>query len=241
MSKKILVVLLAAALAVSLTACNQQPAEENSSSSVTQEEYDALKEQNEQLQAELDELKGETDGEVEGESEEDAESGTSSDTSAANGETTSGTGAGTGTGTAAQGNTQAAAGNTAQTSSQASAPSSTTSTPTTQKTNTSSGKGPLAKYTVNVQDSTTPAVKVTGTTLNGKSALMDDDVPHMFPLRSRSGVRIYGQKILGIPVWCLNLRKMLFCFPVLAPVKQHTSRNQNSQKQNRIHSNEKPH
>lgn len=170
MSKKILVVLLAAAMAVSLTACNQQPAEENSSSSVTQEEYDALKEQNEQLQAELDELKGETDGEAEGESEEDAESGTSSDTSAANGETTSGTGAGTGTGTAAQGNTQAAAGNTAQTSSQASAPSSTTSTPTTQKTNTSSGKGPLAKYTVNVQDSTTPAVKVTGTTLNGKSA-----------------------------------------------------------------------
>lgn len=170
MSKKILVVLLAAAMAVSLTACNQQPAEENSSSSVTQEEYDALKEQNEQLQAELDELKGETDGEAEGESEEDAESGTSSDTSAANGETTSGTGAGTGTGTAAQGNTQAASGNTAQTSSQASAPSSTTSTPTTQKTNTSSGKGPLAKYTVNVQDSTTPAVKVTGTTLNGKSA-----------------------------------------------------------------------
>lgn len=170
MSKKILVVLLAAAMAVSLTACSQQPAEENSSSSVTQEEYDALKEQNEQLQAELDELKGETDGEAEGEPEEDAESGTSSDTSAANGETTSGTGAGTGTGTAAQGNTQAAAGNTAQTGSQASAPSSTTSTPTTQKTNTSSGKGPLAKYTVNVQDSTTPAVKVTGTTLNGKSA-----------------------------------------------------------------------
>ena len=28
----------------------------------------------------------------------------------------------------------------------------------------------MAKYTVNVQDSTTPAVKVTGTTLNGKSA-----------------------------------------------------------------------
>ena len=162
---------LALLMLLSMTGCaGTDSGEESSSSTVTQEEYDALKEQNEQLQAELDELKGETDGEAEGESEEDAESGTSSDTSAANGETTSGTGTGTGTGTAAQGNTQAAAGNTAQTSSQASAPSSTTSTPTTQKTNTSSGKGPLAKYTVNVQDSTTPAVKVTGTTLNGKSA-----------------------------------------------------------------------
>ena len=171
MKKRALVMLLALALVLSSAGCASEPAEDESSgSTVTQEEYEALKEQNEQLQAELDELKDETDGEAEGESEEDAESGTSSDTSAANGETTSGTGAGTGTGTAAQGNTQAAAGNTAQTGSQASAPSSTTSTPTTQKTNTSSGKGPLAKYTVNVQDSTTPAVKVTGTTLNGKSA-----------------------------------------------------------------------
>ena len=76
MKKRALVMLLALALVLSATGCANTPAEENSSSStVTQEEYDALKEQNEQLQAELDELKGETDEETES----DAESGSSSE------------------------------------------------------------------------------------------------------------------------------------------------------------------
>ena len=143
---------LALLMLLSMTGCaGTTSGEESSGSTVTQEEYDALKEQNEQLQAELDELKGETDGE--------AEDGTESDASG-EGEDASGSSA---SGSAPTDNTSGPA--PAQTSSaapvQQTAPA---------QTSTASGKGPLAKYTVNVTDSGTPAVKVTGTTLNGKSA-----------------------------------------------------------------------
>ena len=61
---------LALLMLLSMTGCaGTISGEESSGSTVTQEEYDALKEQNEQLQAELDELKGETDGEAEDGSE----------------------------------------------------------------------------------------------------------------------------------------------------------------------------
>lgn len=143
---------LALLMLLSMTGCaGMTSGEESSGSTVTQEEYDALKEQNEQLQAELDELKGETDGE--------AEDGTEPDASG-EGEDASGSSA---SGSAPADNTSSSA--PAQTSSaapvQQTAPA---------QTSTASGKGPLAKYTVNVTDSSTPAVKVTGTTLNGKSA-----------------------------------------------------------------------
>lgn len=144
--------MLALLTLLSMTGCaGTTSGEESSGSTVTQEEYDALKEQNEQLQAELDELKGETDGE--------AEDSTESDTSG-EGEDASGS---------------SASGSTPADNASSSAPAQTASAALVQQTapaqtSTASGKGPLAKYTVNVTDSNTPAVKVTGTTLNGKSA-----------------------------------------------------------------------
>ena len=143
---------LALLMLLSMTGCaGTTSGEESSGSTVTQEEYDALKEQNEQLQAELDELKGETDGE--------AEDGTESDASG-EGENVSGS---------------SASGSAPADNASSSAPAQTSSAAPVQQTapaqtSTASGKGPLAKYTVNVTDSSTPAVKVTGTTLNGKSA-----------------------------------------------------------------------
>ena len=144
--------MLALLMLLSMTGCaGTTSGEESSGSTVTQEEYDALKEQNEQLQAELDELKGETDGE--------AEDGTESD-AFGEGEDTSGS---------------SASGSAPADNASSSAPAQTSSAAPVQQTapaqaSTASGKGPLAKYTVNVTDSSTPAVKVTGTTLNGKSA-----------------------------------------------------------------------
>lgn len=143
---------LALLMLLSMTGCaGTTSGEESSGSTVTQEEYDALKDQNEQLQAELDELKGETDGE--------AEDGTESDASGEGGDAS---------GSSASGSTPAD-------NASSSAPAQTSSAAPVQQTapaqtSTASGKGPLAKYTVNVTDSNTPAVKVTGTTLNGKSA-----------------------------------------------------------------------
>lgn len=177
MKKRAFVMLLALAMVLSASGCANTTTEgEPSSSTITQEEYDALKEQNEKLQAELDELKGETDEETES----DTESGSSSEaesTSTSDGSSSSSTSSQSST-PATSGSSQSSA---QQSSSQSSAPASTSSqssaqsqsgssTPAPQKTTSSSGKGPLAKYTVNVSDSSTSAVKVVGETLNGKSA-----------------------------------------------------------------------
>lgn len=140
---------LALLMLLSMTGCaGTTSGEESSGSTVTQEEYDALKEQNEQLQAELDELKGETDGE--------AEDGTEPDASG-EGEDTSGS---------------SASGSTPADNASSSAPAQTSSAAPVQQTapaqtSTASGKGPLAKYTVNVTDSKTPATDVRGKLYNG--------------------------------------------------------------------------
>lgn len=126
---------LALLMLLSMTGCaGTTSGEESSGSTVTQEEYDALKEQNEQLQAELDELKGETDGE--------AEDGTESDASGEGGDAS---------GSSASGSTPAD-------NASSSVPAQTSSAAPVQQTapaqtSTASGKGPLAKYTVNVYDS----------------------------------------------------------------------------------------
>ena len=143
---------LALLMLLSMTGCaGTTSGEESSGSTITQEEYDALKEQNEKLQAELDKLKGETDGEA----EDGTEPGASGE-----GEDASGS---------------SASGSAPTDNASSSVPAQTSSAAPVQQTapaqtSTASGKGPLAKYTVNVTDSNTPAVKVTGTTLNGKSA-----------------------------------------------------------------------
>lgn len=177
MKKRAFVMLLALAMVLSASGCANTTTEgEPSSSTITQEEYDALKEQNEKLQAELDELKGETDEETES----DTESGSSSEaesTSTPDGSSSSSTSSQSST-PATSGSSQSSA---QQSSSQSSAPASTgsqssaqsqsgSSTPTPQKTTSSSGKGPLAKYTVRVSDSSTPATDVQGELYNGELA-----------------------------------------------------------------------
>ena len=143
---------LALLMLLSMTGCaGTTSGEESSGSTITQEEYDALKEQNEKLQAELDELKGETDGEA----EDGTEPGASGEGEDASGSSASGSAPADNASSSAPAQTSSAA------PVQQTAPA---------QTSTASGKGPLAKYTVNVTDSGTPAVKVTGTTLNGKSA-----------------------------------------------------------------------
>lgn len=143
---------LALLMLLSMTGCaGTISGEESSGSTVTQEEYDALKEQNEKLQAELDELKGETDGE--------AEDGTESDASG-EGEDASGS---------------SASGSTPADNASSSVPAQTSSAAPVQQTapaqtSTASGKGPLAKYTVRVSDSSTPATKVQGELYNGELA-----------------------------------------------------------------------
>ena len=181
MKKRALVMLLALALVLSATGCANTPAEENSSSStVTQEEYDALKEQNEQLQAELDELKGETDEETES----DAESGSSSEaetSSTADGSSSAGSSSSSqsstssGTPATTSGSSQSAAqqsssNNSAASQSSAQSQSSAARTPAPQKADASSGKWPLAMYTVRVSDSSTPATNVQGELYNGELA-----------------------------------------------------------------------
>lgn len=141
--------MLALLMLLSMTGCaGTTSGEESSGSTVTQEEYDALKEQNEQLQAELDELKGETDGE--------AEDGTEPDASGEGGDAS---------GSSASGSAPAD-------NASSSAPAQTSSAALVQQTapaqtSTASGKGPLAKYTVNVTDSKTPATDVRGKLYNG--------------------------------------------------------------------------
>lgn len=166
MKKRAFVMLLALAMVLSASGCANTTTEgESSSSAITQEEYDALKEQNEKLQAELDELKGETDEETES----DTESGSSSEAE----NTSTPDGSSTNSSTSSQSSTPATSGSSqssapASTSSQSSSQQqSTTSNPAPQKTTSSSGKGPLAKYTVNVTDSKTPATDVRGKLYNG--------------------------------------------------------------------------
>lgn len=174
MTKKMITMLLAAAMLLPATGCTpSDTAENSSSSSVTTEELQVLQEENEKLKQELAELKGEKqDAEAEGE-EPEAEGSTTSEPAekpttppantqapAAN-NNSSGAAAAKPTNQAAKPQAKKPAANNTQTANKP-------QTPAPQKTST--GKGPLAKYTVNVSDSSTPAVKVVGETLNGKSA-----------------------------------------------------------------------
>lgn len=143
---------LALLMLLSMTGCaGTTSGEESSGSTVTQEEYDALKEQNEQLQAELDELKGETDGE--------AEDGTEPDASG-EGEDTSGSSA---SGSAPADNASSSA------PAQISSAAPVQQTAPAQTSNTSSGKGPMSGYNIEVYDWETPAATCLGESYNGKA------------------------------------------------------------------------
>ena len=170
MTKRMLTMLLAAVILLSANGCAPAPdtAENSSSSSVTTEELQVLQDENEKLKQELAELKGEKqDAEVEGE-EPEAEGSTTSEpaekptTPPANTQAPAANNNSSGA-AAAKPNNQAPASKPAGSNSQA-----TASTPAPQKAST--GKGPLAKYTVRVKDKTTPAVDVRGRIHEGEAA-----------------------------------------------------------------------
>ena len=169
MTKKMITMLLAAAMLLPATGCTpSDTAENSSSSSVTTEELQVLQEENEKLKQELAELKGEKqDAEAEGE-EPEAEGSTTSEpaekptTPPANTQAPAANNNSSGA-AAAKPNNQAPASKPAGSNSQA-----TASTPAPQKAST--GKGPLAKYTVRVKDKTTPAVDVRGRIHEGEAA-----------------------------------------------------------------------
>lgn len=174
MTKKMITMLLAAAMLLAATGCTpSDTAENNSSSSVTTEELQVLQDENEKLKQELAELKGEKqDAEVEGE-EPEAEGSTTSEPAekpttppantqapAAN-NNSSGAAAPAANNQAAKPQAEKPAANNTQAAAKPQAPA-------PQKTST--GKGPLAKYTVWVKDKTTPAVDVRGRIHEGEAA-----------------------------------------------------------------------
>ena len=170
-NKRMLVAVLAMAMALSMTACSEEPAEDTSSS----EPESSVSEQVSEPEVSDLEVEEDTNSETEDEtSEPDDEGADSSSAADASSSTASQPAADTASQPAAdQGSSQAqqpATSSQANTSSQAQNQSTSTPPATTQTSNASSGKGPLAKYAVNVQDSSTPATSVVGETLNGKSA-----------------------------------------------------------------------
>ena len=163
-SKRILVALLAAVMALGMTACSEEPGDEPSSS----EPESSVSEQVSEPEP--------SDPEAEEEPGSDAEAEAETETSEPAAEEPS-SGADTGSSAASQpaaDTTSQPAAN--QSGSQAGAsgqaPAAQTQQPASTQTGSSAigGQGPLAKYVVNVQDSTTPAVSVSGRTINGKSA-----------------------------------------------------------------------
>ena len=177
-SKRILVALLAAAMVLNMTACSQEPGDEPSSSEPESSVSEQASEP-EPSDPEVEEEPG-SDAEAEAETEtsepaaEEPSSGADTGSSAASQPATDTT---TSQPAANQGSTssQAPAAQAQQpaANSQSQAPASqnqSQSTSTPPATQASSGKGPLAKYTVNVTDPDTPATHVVGTTINGKDA-----------------------------------------------------------------------
>ena len=163
-NKRMLVAMLAMAMVLSMTACSQEPGDEPSSS----EPESSVSEQASEPKS--------SDPEAEEEPGSDAEAEAETETSEPAAEEPS-SGADTGSSAASQpaaDTTSQPAAN--QSGSQAGAsgqaPAAQTQQPASTQTGSSAigGQGPLAKYVVNVQDSTTPAVSVSGRTINGKSA-----------------------------------------------------------------------
>ena len=177
MTKRMITMLLAAVILLSANGCAPTPdtAENSSSSSVTTEELQVLQDENEKLKQELAELKGEKqDAEGEEPKEEvEAESSTASEPASKL--------------TIPAANTQAPATNNNSSSAAATKPNNQAAKPQAEKPaanntqaaakpqapapqKTSTGKGPLAKYTVRVKDKTTPAVNVQGELYEGELA-----------------------------------------------------------------------
>ena len=173
MTKRMLTMLLAAVILLSANGCAPAPdtAENSSSSSVTTEELQVLQDEHEKLKQELAELKGEApseeqDTEAEEPKEEaKTESGTASEPAA---KPTAPADKPAEKPAAPAANNQAAKPQAEKPAANNTQAAAKPQTPAPQKT--SSGKGPLAKYTVRVKDKTTPAVNVQGELYEGELA-----------------------------------------------------------------------
>ena len=166
-NKRMLVAMLAMAMALSMTACSEEPAEDTSSS----EPESSVSEQVSEPETSDLEVEDDTSSDAETETSDPAADNTSSSAADTGSSTASQPAADTTTSQPASSQVQQSA-TSGQSQNNSSSQNQSTSTPpaTTQTSNASSGKGPLAKYAVNVQDSSTPATSVVGGTLNGKSA-----------------------------------------------------------------------
>lgn len=157
-NKRMLVAMLAMAMALSMTACSEEPAEDTSSS----EPESSVSEQVSEPETSDLEVEDDTSSDAEAESETSEPAADVSSSAADAGSSTASQPA------ADQGSSQAqqpATSSQTDTSSQTQAQAPTTA----QTSNTSSGKGSLANYTVSIQDSSTPAVSVSGKNINGKN------------------------------------------------------------------------
>lgn len=157
-NKRMLVAVLAMAMALSMTACSEEPAEDTSSS----EPESSVSEQVSEPETSDLEVEDDTSSDAEAESETSEPAADVSSSAADAGSSTASQPA------ADQGSSQAqqpATSSQTDTSSQTQAQAPTTA----QTSNTSSGKGSLANYTVSIQDSSTPAVSVSGKNINGKN------------------------------------------------------------------------
>lgn len=171
-NKRMLVAVLAMAMALSMTACSEEPAEDTSSS----EPESSVSEQVSEPEVSDLEVEDDTSSDTEAEtSEPAADTGSSTASQPAADTTTSQPAADQGSSQAQQPATSSQANTSSQAQNQ-----STSTPPATQTSNTSSGKGPLANYTVSVQDNSTPAVSVSGRSIDGKSGYYfysaDDDI-----------------------------------------------------------------
>lgn len=179
-NKRMLVAMLAMAMALSMTACAEEPADDGSSS----EPDSSVSEQVSEPETSDLEVEDDTSSDAETETSDPAADNASRSAADTGSSTASQPAADTTTSQPAadQGSSQAqqpATSGQADTSSQAQNQS-TSTPPATQTSNTSSGKGPLANYTVSVQDNSTPAVSVSGRSIDGKSGYYfysaDDDI-----------------------------------------------------------------
>ena len=158
-SKRILVALLAAAMALSMTACSEEPAEDASSS----EPESSVSEQVSEPEVSDLEVEKDTSGETE------AQAQTSEPTVEDTGSSAADTGSSTASQPAADTTTSQPAADQGSSQTDTSSQAQTQAPATTQTNNTSSGKGPMSGYNIEVYDWETPATTCLGESYNGKA------------------------------------------------------------------------
>lgn len=158
-NKRMLVAMLAMAMALSLTACSEEPAEDASSS----EPESSVSEQVSEPEVSDLEVEEDTSGETEAEAE------TSEPTVEDTGSSAADTGSSTASQPAADTTTSQPAADQGSSQTDTSSQARTQAPATTQTNNTSSGSGPMAGYNIEVYDWETPATTCLGESYNGKA------------------------------------------------------------------------